>query len=1110
MHAYLESDSLFGYRDIVRIVSAAAVTAILLTPTQAVAQSVNELYLASRVARKLTQDDRARQAVMALTYSATVAADGFHLGPQPVAAGSPILGGGKVPSNLGAPTDDGYGSALGYCAWDNGPSTSATGYLAGSNSQSAVAIAVVSPGLDGIIQTSCSDIQAGTFPRGDDSVQVARAGQLTVGLSPSKAMGEAVGGTSDLSNLPSDVPIGQVRYVISEKAFYSRTATGWEKVGGSTGAFQASLTDPAGAYFSNASHAIKIGHDTPGVTSRLSVAPLVGGYNIDVLPSASTSTGAIRFVGSNAANDALIEHLVATNTLALTKLSGSVSLRGLDSLGVGSVLDLAPAGASLSTPGALTFSGQSIALTSTSNTPLVFNSSGGAVFNGAVTAPSFVGALLGNASSATKLSNARLINGVAFDGTSDITVSDNTKLPLTGGAINGNLQISGGLWAAGFSAYFNFNSFHLAQSASSVSNNIVFSPLSSDSISLSTSGSVGISQIKMNPGYFQQYSSFTGGAIGTIDVSGISSKIEHTIPGAPPNNSSLTLVGRNATLTSRSASGVSSTMTLDGNSGFSVSTPETVSFSSTTNKPFIFNSTGGAVFDGSVTAPNFIGNLAGNSSSATKLATARLINGVPFDGTSDITISASANDNTKLPLTGGAITGDLSITGNLNTSGSFSTSASSGVMSSSFIATHTILRGTISNGSSNTMFQALPTVLSLTAIGNSSTDVGGIDVRPTRVAISNRAAVGGTSSITIDRTSGITLSTPLPITISGNVNASGNATFAGNLSAATVTQTSDARLKSDIRAINLQEMKGRFMMARPITYVLNSTGRQDYGFSAQDLNEIFPELVYANANGYYSVSYSGMVPILTAVAQEHQRSIESLKESKLDSAVDQWAKSSDGAQRFYFARGGSTMLKGYGDIPLEVRNGSNTAIAIFTNAGDLALLNNLKWMAGAALASDKHDEVAIRSMSPTRAALRLEVSNATGGLATRVLGYLFGDNSGVGIADSSGRAVLTAGARSDGSSLVTIAGDLAVSSGRLELGDKHKLYGGPDGWLNIESGKGLRIGSAADRAIVEISATGAVRAKRLEATDVVDAYTSCAGQQAQIARDSQGHVVVCQ
>lgn len=45
----------------------------------------------------------------------------------------------------------------------------------------------------------------------------------------------------------------------------------------------------------------------------------------------------------------------------------------------------------------------------------------------------------GNAATATKLQTARQINGVAFDGTQNITVSDSTKVPLTGAIMTGIL-----------------------------------------------------------------------------------------------------------------------------------------------------------------------------------------------------------------------------------------------------------------------------------------------------------------------------------------------------------------------------------------------------------------------------------------------------------------------------------------------------------------------------------------------------------------------------------------------------------------------------------------------------------------------------------------------
>lgn len=68
-------------------------------------------------------------------------------------------------------------------------------------------------------------------------------------------------------------------------------------------------------------------------------------------------------------------------------------------------------------------------------------------------ATTFVGALSGNAtsaSSAAKLTTARTINGVSFDGTANIVIADDTKLPLTGGTMTGTISSGlSGSWLQG-------------------------------------------------------------------------------------------------------------------------------------------------------------------------------------------------------------------------------------------------------------------------------------------------------------------------------------------------------------------------------------------------------------------------------------------------------------------------------------------------------------------------------------------------------------------------------------------------------------------------------------------------------------------------------------
>ena len=68
--------------------------------------------------------------------------------------------------------------------------------------------------------------------------------------------------------------------------------------------------------------------------------------------------------------------------------------------------------------------------------------------------------------------------------------------------------------------------------------------------------------------------------------------------------------------------------------------------------------TGAITFAGAQTWPTFNQSTTGNAATATRLATARTINGVSFNGTANITVA----DATKLPTTGGNVSGNLRVT----------------------------------------------------------------------------------------------------------------------------------------------------------------------------------------------------------------------------------------------------------------------------------------------------------------------------------------------------------------------------------------------------------------------------------------------------------------
>ncbi|MBR0076994.1 MAG: tail fiber domain-containing protein [Bacteroidales bacterium] len=99
---------------------------------------------------------------------------------------------------------------------------------------------------------------------------------------------------------------------------------------------------------------------------------------------------------------------------------------------------------------------------------------------------------------------------------------------------------------------------------------------------------------------------------------------------------------------------------------------------------------------------------------------------------------------------------------------------------------------------------------------------------------------------------------------------------------------SDFRLKENIRPISnplqrLQQINGiqynmkadRFENYPPLKK--EEYTRDEYGFIAQELQEVFPEVVVPDEDGILSVKYTRMIPILVEAIKEQQLEIDSLK-----------------------------------------------------------------------------------------------------------------------------------------------------------------------------------------------------------------------------------------
>jgi hypothetical protein len=99
----------------------------------------------------------------------------------------------------------------------------------------------------------------------------------------------------------------------------------------------------------------------------------------------------------------------------------------------------------------------------------------------------------------------------------------------------------------------------------------------------------------------------------------------------------------------------------------------------------------------------------------------------------------------------------------------------------------------------------------------------------------------------------------------------GNAVLAG-----TLTENSDISLKENVKTLPSQLEKIKKLNA--VSYNKKATGIKEIGFVAQELEKLFPGLVFTDkTTGLKSVNYGRLTSVITKAIQEQQQQIDSLK-----------------------------------------------------------------------------------------------------------------------------------------------------------------------------------------------------------------------------------------
>lgn len=157
---------------------------------------------------------------------------------------------------------------------------------------------------------------------------------------------------------------------------------------------------------------------------------------------------------------------------------------------------------------------------------------------------------------------------------------------------------------------------------------------------------------------------------------------------------------------------------------------------------------------------------------------------------------------------------------------------------------------------------------------NNSEGAGKLVLRP---AAGPGSTLGGNNTFTMLHTNGnIGIGTNNPtekLEVNGNIKATGN-----------VVSSSDARFKTRVEVIpdalqRIGEINGVYYSWKTAEYPERqfSEDRQ-IGFLAQEVEKQFPEIVFTDRDGYKSVDYSRLTPVLLEALKEQQRQIEALQQ----------------------------------------------------------------------------------------------------------------------------------------------------------------------------------------------------------------------------------------
>ena len=471
-----------------------------------------------------------------------------------------------------------------------------------------------------------------------------------------------------------------------------------------------------------------------------------------------------------------------------------------------------------------------------------------------------------NVATATKLQTVRTINGTNFDGSANITTANwgtarTLTIGRTGKSVNGSANVS---WSADEILPTGTNGQVLKHNGTSwvagTDNNTTYSAMSQSEADAGTATTGRIITAAVLKGAIQTHAPAPS---------------SETVIGLLPAGTNGQVLKHNGTTWVAGA---------DNNTTYSAMSQSEAETGTATSNRVITAAVLKAAIAKHAPTPT---NITGNAGTATKLATARTINGVAFDGSANITITAAANGGTSAACSGNAATATKLATARTLTIGSTAKSFDGSANVSWTLAEIGAAAASHTHAYLPTAGGAMTGQILARNLGTSWIDGTGTNAA---IRINGNGSSGSYHSWICQRTvSGGAFSIGilnetfyLTYGPAANVNAGTNAVVypgtwdsAGNYTAAgNVTAYSDRRLKENIEPINdalakVEKLKG-------CTFNRIDTKVRQAGLIAQDVRDVLPEAVLEGKDEMktLSISYGSVVGLLVEAIKELNAKVE--------------------------------------------------------------------------------------------------------------------------------------------------------------------------------------------------------------------------------------------